>query len=214
VSKYYGDFAAGSTVRIGFNTNDSSGLPTTLAGTPTLAVHKDGSTTQSTAGVSLTVDFDSLTGYHVAVIDLSADGTFYSSGSDFRVYLTAGTVGGTSVVGSLVGSFSIGNRSTAAIKAKTDNLPASFPANFADLAITATTGLVKVNLTEALSSPRALDSVADGSVTLNDALWCAVAAAAGKETISGTSYVVKTPFTGTVIRTFTLDSATSPTSRT
>lgn len=64
-----------------------------------------------------------------------------------------------------------------------------------------------------LGSPRALDSAADGTVTVDDALWCAVAGAAGKEAKAGTSYVVRTPSTGTVIRTFTLDSATAPTAR-
>ena len=64
-----------------------------------------------------------------------------------------------------------------------------------------------------LGSPRALDSVADGSITVTDALWCAVAAAAGKEQVIGTTYTVKTPFTGTTIRSFTLDSGTAPTTR-
>jgi hypothetical protein len=68
-------------------------------------------------------------------------------------------------------------------------------------------------LSSALSAPRALDAVADGSITLNDALWAAVCGAAGKESVSGTTYTVKTPSTGTVLRTFTLDSGTSPTQR-
>jgi hypothetical protein len=73
---------------------------------------------------------------------------------------------------------------------------------------------VTVSLSVTLNSPRALDSVADGSITLNDALWAAVCAAAGKESISGTSYSVQTPSTGTAIRTFTLSpNGTSPSSR-
>lgn len=65
-----------------------------------------------------------------------------------------------------------------------------------------------------LGSPRDLSAIADGAITITDALWCAVAGAAGKETIVSTTYTVKTPFTGTTIRQFTLDSATAPTSRT
>lgn len=110
MSDYHGDFSPGKTVRLGFNTNDAAGLPITLAG-GVISVHKDGSTTQSTAGATLSVDFDSLTGHHVAAIDTSADGTFYAAGSDFRAYLSAGTVDGTSVVGALVGSFSLAARS-------------------------------------------------------------------------------------------------------
>lgn len=109
--RHVGDFAAASTVRIGFNTCQSDGTPITLAGTPTAAVYKDGSTTESTTGVTLTVDFDARTGSHLVVIDTSADGTFYASGSDFRVVLTAGTVNGVSVVGSIIAGFSINNRS-------------------------------------------------------------------------------------------------------
>lgn len=127
MSRWYGDFAAGATVRIPFNTNDSTGAPITLAGTPTAAVYKDASTTESTTGVTLSVDFDSRTGSHVVVVDTSADGTFYSAGSEFRVVLTAGTVSGVSVVGAVAGAFSIANRSTvaslAAIKARTDLIP-------------------------------------------------------------------------------------------
>jgi hypothetical protein len=109
MADYLGDFADDATVRGSFNTRDADGAPITLAGTPTLAVYKDAGTTESTAGVTLTVDFDSRTGHHVFVIDTSSD-AFYATGSDYRVVLTAGTVDGTSVVGVCVGSFSIQNR--------------------------------------------------------------------------------------------------------
>jgi hypothetical protein len=111
-ARYLGDFTPGKTIRGRFNTvRPSSGAPFTLAGTPALAVYKDGGTTESTAGVTLTVDFDSRTGLHTYAIDTSADGTFYSSGSDFTVVLTAGTVDSVSAVGLVVGAFSLANRS-------------------------------------------------------------------------------------------------------
>lgn len=110
MSRYYGDFNAAATVRIPFNTNQANGTPITLVG-GAISVYKDGSTTESTTGVTLAVDFDSRTGLHLVTIDASADGTFYSAGSDFRAILTAGTVDSISVVGSAVGSFSIANRS-------------------------------------------------------------------------------------------------------
>ncbi len=69
-------------------------------------------------------------------------------------------------------------------------------------------------LTQALAAARDISAIADTSLTLNDALHCAIAAAAGKETVVGTTYTVKTPSTGTVLRTFTLDSGSAPTSRT
>lgn len=76
-----------------------------------------------------------------------------------------------------------------------------------------TAAVFDVLVTNVLSAARALDTVADTSLTLNDALHCAVAGAVGKETIVGTAYTIKTPSTGTVIRTFVLDSTTAPTSR-
>lgn len=75
-------------------------------------------------------------------------------------------------------------------------------------------GQVSLNLSQTGLSPRALDAVADASLTVGDAMVSAISGAAGKETVSSTTYTIKTPSTGTVIRTFTLDSATVPTSRT
>lgn len=106
---YLGNIAEDATIRFRFNTNDSDGAPITLAGTPAISVYKDGSDTQSTAGVTLNVDHDSLTGHHLVTIDTSAD-AFYATGSDYTVVITTGTVDGTSVVGAVIGSFSIVNR--------------------------------------------------------------------------------------------------------
>jgi hypothetical protein len=107
---YQGDYLAASTVVFNFNTASfADGSPVTLGGTPALSVYKN-STTESTAGVTLTVDYDSRTGMHHVAIDTSADGTFYAAGNDFDVIVTTGTVGGTSVVGRKVGSFSLENR--------------------------------------------------------------------------------------------------------
>ena len=47
------------------------------AGTPALSVYKN-STTESTSGITLAVDYDSRTGMHHVVIDTSSDGTFYA----------------------------------------------------------------------------------------------------------------------------------------
>lgn len=102
------DRAPGSTVRVRFNTHQLDGTPITLV-TGAVAVYKHGNTTESTAGVVLTTDYDGRTGYHDVTIDTSADGTFYAGGNDFDVVLTAGTVDGTSVVGVKVGEFSLHN---------------------------------------------------------------------------------------------------------
>ena len=92
-------------------TSRINGLPTTLSGSPVVSVYKTNSTVESTTGVTLTVDFDARTGLNHVRIDLSSDLTFYAAGVDYAVVITTGTVGGTSVVGEVVGHFSILNRS-------------------------------------------------------------------------------------------------------
>ena len=87
----------------------TDGAPTTLSGTPVISVYKNSSLVQSAVGITLTVDFDSITGLNNVLIDLSAD-AFYDIANDYQVVITTGTVGGTSVVGYVVGQFSIENR--------------------------------------------------------------------------------------------------------
>jgi hypothetical protein len=109
MSQYHGNIALGATLDIKFTTVDTSGVPTTLAGTPAVAAYPGNSVTEITAGITLTVDFDARTGLHnVRVIATSGNG--YAAGTNYALVITAGTVGGSSVVGYVVGSFSIENR--------------------------------------------------------------------------------------------------------
>lgn len=108
MSKHLGDYDARAVIYGKFTTyRPSTGASFTLGGTPALSVYKDNSVTQSTTGVTLTVDFDSVTGLHHFAIDTSADGTFYAAGSFFDIVITTGTVDSVSVVGSVVASFTI-----------------------------------------------------------------------------------------------------------
>ena len=102
-----GDRAVGTTICLDFNTHKADGTPITLAGTPAISVYKN-STTESTSGVTLTVDYDSRTGMHHVVIDTSSSGSFYATDNDFSVVITTGTVDSISVVGTVVGRFSLG----------------------------------------------------------------------------------------------------------
>ena len=109
MSKYLGDFVEDfATLNFNFNTHKADGTPITVAGTPSLCVYKN-STTQSTAGITLSIDYDSVTGMHHVVIDLSSD-AFYSIGADYSVQIAAGTVDSISVVGYEIATFSIANR--------------------------------------------------------------------------------------------------------
>lgn len=115
-ASYVGDYAVGDTVRIKFNATDAAGTLTALTA-PTVKAYKDDDGTESTAGITLTEGFDSRTGLYSVIVDTSADGTFYSKGSEFELVLTAGSLGLISVVGTTVGHFSLANRTLADGKA-------------------------------------------------------------------------------------------------
>jgi hypothetical protein len=145
---YLGDFLAGETIYIYFNTFDGNGASTTvtdLANTD-IHIHKDGGLTQrtSSSGVTIYIDFDGITGCHLITIDTSdnTDAGFYSTGSDFQVRLEGITVD-TQTLNPWIGSFSIQNR----FMRGTDSalLASSAPTNFGDLTITPTTGRVDIN---------------------------------------------------------------------
>ncbi len=84
---------------------------------------------------------------------------------------------------------------------------------YAGGAVASVTAPVTVNLSQLLSAPRALDTVNDNALTINDGLVAAICGAAGQQAVSGTAYTIATPHTATPIRTFTLNSSTAPTTR-
>jgi hypothetical protein len=112
---YLGDIAAGQILDTKFTlvALPTGSVPAPLAGSPIVSVYKSNSAAQSISGVTLTVNFDSITGMNHLRIDTSADGTFYAQG-DFQVVITQGTVGGNTVAGFVVAEFSISNRTSSA----------------------------------------------------------------------------------------------------
>lgn len=107
---YFGDIRLGNTIDIKFTTVDAIGVPTVLSGTPVVSAYVGNGTTQLTAGITLTVDFDSVVGLNnVRVVASSGNG--YATATDVILVITTGTVDGGSVVGYVIGSFSIENRS-------------------------------------------------------------------------------------------------------
>jgi hypothetical protein len=109
MSKYLGDFAPSDIIDFKFTTyRPSTGAAFTLAGTPVVSVYKSNSTTTGTASaVTLSVDFNAVTGLHHVRITTSTDATFYADGGQFECVISAGTVDGVSVVGSCVGRFTM-----------------------------------------------------------------------------------------------------------
>ncbi len=107
-------YGAGGTVYLKYTTRDTTGLPTTLSGSPVVSIYKDASTTESVAGVTLNVDFDSRTGLNHITVDTTADATFYANGHTYYAVITTGTVASISVIGEVVGNFDL---ATAALTA-------------------------------------------------------------------------------------------------
>lgn len=89
----------GSTIRIPFSSfdkDDGSSITMTNYAAADILVYKDGSTTEraSTSGFTATTDFDTKTGKHLAIIDLSDNTTagFWNAGSEYLVAIDAVTI--------------------------------------------------------------------------------------------------------------------------
>ena len=108
------DITLADTVYLTFTTRAfATGAPTVLAGTPVVSAYENNSGTQITAGITLGVSHDSVVGLNLlTVVASGANG--YENGKDYSLVITTGTVDGVSVVGEVVGEFTIG-RSAAAV---------------------------------------------------------------------------------------------------
>lgn len=105
-----GDVAAGSVVRIPFNTEAIAGGSITIGTNGTIAIYKDDSTTErsSANGITFTEDHDAHTGTHLIKIDLSdnTDAGFYAAAGSYLVKYHTATIDGKSV-SAWVGAFTI-----------------------------------------------------------------------------------------------------------
>lgn len=108
---YLGDFPLAGTVEFGFNTRTAAGVPITLAGVPTLAVYKDAATSAMTLVPVPVLDeaLGGIVGLHHVTVSL-ADPDFVAG--DYKVVLSAGTVDGQSVAGTILAHFSILKRNS------------------------------------------------------------------------------------------------------
>lgn len=108
------DYTVADTFFMAFTTRAfATGVPTVLAGTPVVSAYEDAGLTQITAGITLGVSHDSVVGLNMlTIVATGANG--YEAGKDYHMVITTGTVGGVSVVGEMVGHFSL-SRSAAAV---------------------------------------------------------------------------------------------------
>src|SRR3990172_4037323 len=107
---YAGDIRLGATIELQFTSRRfSTGAPFALSG-GVISAYIDNDVTQLTAGITLTADFDGVTGLNnIRVVATSGNG--YATGDNYQLVITTGTVVGTSVVGYVVAEFSIEARS-------------------------------------------------------------------------------------------------------
>ena len=102
------DITLGDTFYHDFTTRQfSDGVPTALLGSPVLSVLEGNNATPITAGVSVSVSRASVAGLNEATI-IATGGNGYEAGKSYSIYISTGTVGGVSVVGEVVGHFTVG----------------------------------------------------------------------------------------------------------
>lgn len=184
-------FAPGDSYGISFTIKNTSGALANADSLPVGAVYRNGT---ADGAVTVTVA-SSATGIYQATCTIPAG---YALGDRVSMLITA-TVGGVAT-----GDFVDHVRLDAQVNTRLATSGYTAPPSAASIALTL--------LGTSLNAPRALDAIADASLTVNDGFHCAIAAAAGKEDASsGTSMVIKTPSTGTTLRTFTIaTSSTNP----
>lgn len=115
----FGDIQQGDSVNAFFSTSSQAGAAATIT-SGSVVVYKDGTTSNSTSGATLTVDVNSLTGFHRVTITTSSDASFYAVGSTFSV-VVAGTVDSQSVR-AVIGTFSVQARTGAGGRVVNQNL--------------------------------------------------------------------------------------------
>ncbi len=99
---YNGSVMAGEVLNLNFNCA-VAGAPTTLGTMPAVKWYKDGGTTEATTGLTVTYDFDMVTGLNNVAVDTTS-----LAAGNYTLVVTAGAVGAVSPIGNVVGSFSVG----------------------------------------------------------------------------------------------------------
>lgn len=104
---YLGDFKKDSTLYFCWDTNDKNGASITRATNGTIKAYKDDGPGESTAGITDTEDFDSLTGVHNCKIVLTD--AFYAACHDYSIVLVGAVIDG-KTVNAVLATFSMENR--------------------------------------------------------------------------------------------------------
>ena len=175
---YLGNLTEDQTIHFMWSSYGADGASITRATNGTVSVYKANGTTQSTAGVTDTEDFDSLTGIHLCIIDTSAD-AFYAVANDYAVVLSAATIDG-KTVNAVLALFSIENRFIEADVTKWNGTAVHTPG---------TAGIPEVAIHDQATVlvDAILDEVVEGTLTLRQIQRIVLAVLAGKSGGGGTT---------------------------
>jgi hypothetical protein len=174
------DYTLGETIDFKFTTCEpDTGAPATLSGTPVISAYVDNSTTQITAGITLTVDFDGVTGLNnVRVAATSGNG--YTTGTNVALIITTGTVDSVSAVGYKVAEFSIG-------RAGTSNVT-----QISGSAVSTTTAQLGVNVVQVSGDATAADNIETAyDDTAGAVPWMGIIDQGTAQSGSGTTIVLR-----------------------
>jgi|SRR3990167_2559181 len=208
--KYLGDIAEDATIHFMFTTNDREGAavaPSSAFEAADILIYKDnGATQKATAnGITMTSPFDSVTGLHAVTIDTSVDTGdtgFWATGSNYICVLSPDETVDAKTVVSVVASFSIQNR----YMRGTDSAAL-------DSGVIVTTNNDKTGYRlDATGSAAMTESYAADGVTgtLAQILY-EIKQFLTEKNIAATTLTVKKLDGSTTAATYTLDSATAPT---
>lgn len=199
------DYTVEETVHFMFTTRRfSTGAPFALSG-GVISAYENESLTQITAGITLGADHDGVTGLNlVTVVATGANG--FEAGKDYHLVITTGTVDSVSVVGEIIGRFTL-SRSAAAVDLAngTDGLGAIKTDTAAILVDTGTTldaripaalvgGRIDATVDATGMEAGAIDAIlddtiGDSTITVRQALKVMMAALAGKLSGAATTTV-------------------------
>lgn len=190
----------------------ATGIPGTLGGSPVVSAYENENVTQITAGITLGVDHDGVTGLNLlTIVATGANG--YEAGKDYALVITTGTVDSVSVVGEVVGEFTIG-RSAAAVDLAngTDGLGAL--KTLIDALNDLSAAQVKTQVDGGWTTQMADSVPVDGTISTREQALYAILQFLTEFAISGTTLTVKKVDGSTSLMVFTLDDGTTPTSLT
>ncbi len=92
---WLGDFSPTAvTVQHKFMTVNASGVPTTLGDSPTLRMYVNASVSGVASGITLTTDFDAITGLNHISFLVTTSVTGVTSGTECQLVIATGSVSG------------------------------------------------------------------------------------------------------------------------